>query len=283
MVILNSLVFSFVINGDGSTKSAAQINAPKNLDDYTDYARSAVVADQLYIFGGNDVSGRKIARLDTCTFVQLSVTLNHDFWYSHAALPIESGSKALICFGSTSPGNYCDVFNGVSVVTTHSSAYSHYHAGLAFYSGRPTTVGGGQTDGARKVETLTETGWQELADFSKSVYGHSLVGLPNGDMLLIGGYSMDESSYQNSIWRLGAVSGTWTEDGALPKTILDGSAILVDETIYYFGGYNDVDYPIQRIDLVGTDFTIEKTELIGYQETFFGFPILLVVDTNVCI
>ena len=39
-------------------------------------------------------------------------------------------------------------------------------------------------------------------------------------MLLIGGRSGDNDIYQNSIWRLGAVSGTWTEDVALQKVSL---------------------------------------------------------------
>ena len=52
MVILPSLSDSYIINGDGSTKKAAQISAPSN--DYTDSAKSAVVADKLFFFGGND-------------------------------------------------------------------------------------------------------------------------------------------------------------------------------------------------------------------------------------
>ena len=55
----------------------------------------------------------------------------------------------------------------MSVATTHSSAYSHVYGGLAFYSGLPTTVGSDYEDGHLKVETLTETAWLELADFSK--------------------------------------------------------------------------------------------------------------------
>jgi len=271
---------SYVINGDGSTKSAVQINTPNDVHDYTKYARSAVVADQLYIFGG-DVDSHKIARLDACEIVQLSVRLNHEFHHGHGVLAIENGSKALICFGNDHPHTYCYVFDGLNVDTTHSSVYSHNRGGFAFYNGQPTTVGGILSDGHRKVETLTKNGWQELADFSENLSNHNLVGLANGDMLLIGGQvNSGDESFQNSIWRLGAVSGTWTEDVALQKAY-SGSAILVDNAIYSFGinGGAEDEGPIQRIDL-NNDFTIEKIELIGYQRNDFLWPILHVVDTN---
>jgi len=61
MVILSSLSDSYIINGDGSTRTAAQINAPGNLNDYTNYAQSAVVADKLYIFGGLTGDHRKVS------------------------------------------------------------------------------------------------------------------------------------------------------------------------------------------------------------------------------
>ena len=53
-----------------------------------------------------------------------------------------------------------------------------------------------------------------------------MVGLANGDMLLIGGRSND-GSYQNSIWRLVAASGTWTEDVALQKVSLNFREIVL--------------------------------------------------------
>jgi len=197
---------------------------------------------------------------------------------------------ALICFGrSVSPYNKCDVFFAdETVLSTDSTAYSHSSGGLGFYTGQPTTVGSDASDGYNKVETLTATGWQVLDDFSQNLRSHSLVGLPNGDMLLIGGFYMLDYSAQNSIWRLGAASGTWTLDVALQKRVSEASAILVDETIYSFGGVDEdflssaYEYPIQRID-IDTEFTINKVEYIGDQGKHFSYPILLVVDTNVCV
>ena len=56
-----SLDESYVINGDGTTKSAAQISAPDANNEYTYDAMSAVVADKLYIFGGFQVDYRKVS------------------------------------------------------------------------------------------------------------------------------------------------------------------------------------------------------------------------------
>ena len=61
MVILSSLSDSYIINGDGSTRTAAQISAPGNVNDYTYDAQSAVVADKLYIFGGETGDARKVS------------------------------------------------------------------------------------------------------------------------------------------------------------------------------------------------------------------------------
>ena len=188
-----SLDASYVINGDGSTKSAAVIIAPDGINDYTNYAMSAVVADQLYIFGGY-VDYRKVSFI---FFFQFFIIFqDRQTWWMHVHPVVRHTQSwlqwrsrgfsdwkrvkrclsiwnlfsyflALICFGNTSPYNYCNIFDGVSVATTHSSAYSHRYGGLALYDGQPTTVGSYESNGYRKVETLTETGWQELADFSK--------------------------------------------------------------------------------------------------------------------
>jgi len=47
--------------------------------------------------------------------------------------------------------------------------------------------------------------------------GHELIGLNNGDLLLIGGQD-PEFNFKTSIWRLS--SGTWTLDGYLKKVLL---------------------------------------------------------------
>ena len=59
MVILPSLSDSYIINGDGSSTTTAQISAP--IIDYTLDAQSAVVADKLYLFGGRTGDHRKVS------------------------------------------------------------------------------------------------------------------------------------------------------------------------------------------------------------------------------
>ncbi|CBY33468.1 unnamed protein product [Oikopleura dioica] len=277
MVILSSLSDSYIINGDGSTKKAAQISAPSN--DYTDSAKSAVVADKFYLFGGRIGYYRKIARLESCTIVELTVELNYAFATGHAALATADNSQALICFGSHSPQNYCDIFDGSNVVTTFSTTYPHNYGGLGYYNGQPTTVGGDNTDAYRKVETLSQNGWTSLADHPRNVRGHNLVGLENGDMLLIGGY---DGAFQSKVWRLSRSEATWSEEATLKKAMGFGSSIKLDNQIYSFGGSGKGGIPpIQRLDLA-EDGTIEQIELIGNQDAAFYLPILYIVDAHTC-
>ena len=115
MVILDSLIASYIINGDGSQRSDVGITSPNNVDIYTRNAQSVVVAGQLHLFGGVYADSRKvnlflfffktkyffkIARLDGCAIVKLSVKLSNDFSSYHAALATENGSKGLQFFKS---------------------------------------------------------------------------------------------------------------------------------------------------------------------------------------
>jgi len=103
-----NLEMSYVINGDGATSSFVGIN---NHLRFAFKSQPAIVAGQLYIFGGDyhghQDSGRrvsfftfkindfsfKIARLDSCKFVELNVKLIHNFIHGHFALSTADGSK----------------------------------------------------------------------------------------------------------------------------------------------------------------------------------------------
>ncbi|CBY37719.1 unnamed protein product [Oikopleura dioica] len=121
--------------------------------------------DNLYSkeFVDCNITSEEIARLDACTFVELTYKLNFDCFNGHEALPISDNSEALICFDETN-WNSCDIFTSSSVVSTYSTSYTHYKGGLGFYNGQPITVGSYFSDGHRKVETLSSTGWTSLAD-----------------------------------------------------------------------------------------------------------------------
>ena len=82
--------------------------------------------------------------------------------FSSAALSIEDGEKALICF-DYSEQIRCEIFDGSKIKSTHASTHRHAGGKLGFYKGKPTTVGG---EHSNKVETWSKTsGWSSLPDF----------------------------------------------------------------------------------------------------------------------
>jgi len=83
----------------------------------------------------------------------------------------------------------------------------------------------------------------ELPDFSLKITEHSLVGLDNGAMLLLGGYDYGSSSYQTGIWEL--KDDQWNRIGELSKPARLGSAIYVSRSVYFFE-YNRA---IHQVDL----------------------------------
>ena len=103
-MILYDLSASYLMNGEG-VKTSVTINADSN--NYAGNAQSAVVQDKLHLFGG-DQTGRRvslskkqfsifqIARLDSCSIVELGVRLNSDHKSRHAALSISSGSEGCL-------------------------------------------------------------------------------------------------------------------------------------------------------------------------------------------
>ena len=95
-----------------------------------------------------------------------------------AALTIEDGEKALICFDLNSLKT-CEIFNGTNSIATYSVNHKHFGGKLGFYRGKPTTVGSRSGDyytgeGKNKVETLQSSGWSTLSDFPKR-YSKKLV------------------------------------------------------------------------------------------------------------
>ncbi|CBY16172.1 unnamed protein product, partial [Oikopleura dioica] len=119
LVIPNLVEESYLQSGDGSSQVSTTINAPEN--NYADNAAYALVNGKLHIFGGY-YDRTKIARLDDCTFNELTVRLNEERKNGHAALSIENGKKALICFGWTGDiRKTCEIFDGSTTVSTFSA------------------------------------------------------------------------------------------------------------------------------------------------------------------
>ena len=95
-----------------------------------------------------------------------------------AALPIDDGDSALICFPDDGVYRNCEEFNTITTVSRESTAAPGHPGGqLAFYMGQPTTVGywnywGNPTN---KVETLGPSGWTFLTDFPRYFENYSKI------------------------------------------------------------------------------------------------------------
>ncbi|CBY40185.1 unnamed protein product [Oikopleura dioica] len=267
---------SYLQSGDGSSQISATINAPDNY--YADEAAHALVNGKLHIFGGESDS-KKIARLDDCTLNELTVRLNEEREYGQAALSIENGEKALICFGDSGDiRKTCEIFDGSTTVSTFAADSTHYCGGLGLYKNQPTSVGCRSVK-HRKAETLSASGWTALPDHPKPISQHSLVALENQSMLLIGGRDWGNGGVsQSGIWQL--KDENWYQIGKLLQADYSGSAIYIGRSIYYFG-YES--YAIQRLDFTEETEELQTVSQIGNQPGSFYLPVLFQTVSNYCV
>ncbi|CBY12466.1 unnamed protein product [Oikopleura dioica] len=130
----------------------------------------------------------------------------------------------------------------------------------------------------QKVETLSATGWTALPNHPKRISSHSLVGLENQSLLLIGGWdSGNDGAAQSGIWQL--KDENWNQIGELLQADYFGSAIYIGRSIYYFGYYSKA---IQRLDFTETE-ELQNVEQIGNQPRNFYFPVLFQNVSNYCV
>jgi len=272
LVITKTIHGSFLQSGDGSSQISATINAPKN--NYAEDAAFALVKGKLHIFGGYYGEYYKIARLDGCSLKELPARLKEERKYGHAAVSVENGRKALVCFG-VSTRSSCETFDGSSAAPTFSAKWTHAYGGLGLFNNQPATVG---CDDAhhQKAETLSPTGWVSLPDHPLKIWSHSLVGLDNGAMLLLGGWDSGSRSSQTGIWQL--KEEEWSRIGELLKPSRSGSAIYVSRSVYYFEYANSAIY---RVDLDDNE-EIEAVEEIGSQPSNYYWPVLFQTDSDYC-
>merc|ERR1712037_697311 len=304
---------AFVLNDDGTTRAAGLI-IPDGLTSSRSYSYysafsyddntpnganflyqsvSAIVNGQVYFFGGvNDADSAflKIATLNGCEIVELEARLTREFDEASSALAINGGSEALICWAWYSPFEGCNIFDGTSARDTYASNASHLSGGLAYYNGKPTSVGSTYVTGYKKVESFGENGWEYLPDFPKNIFGHGLVGLESGDMLVIGGQIRDDSNpsileYHNEVLRMAAHDGSVTSIGDLKRPSYRGAVLAIDNSIYVTDRYYSSDTnAIQRIDLNESE-EIEGIVIVTsfIQTDAYGHtPILLAVEADFC-
>ncbi|CBY15940.1 unnamed protein product, partial [Oikopleura dioica] len=266
---------SYLQSGDGSSQISAKINAPRN--DYASEAAHALVNGKLHIFGGR-YDETKIARLDDCTLNELTVRLNEERDFGHAALSIENGKKALICFGKFNDiRKTCEIFDGLTTVSTFASDSTHRRGGLGLYKNQPASVGC-DSEQHQKAETLSTTGWIALPNHPKRISDHSLVGLENQSMLLIGGWEYGNGGgLQSGIWQL--KDENWNQIGELLQAEYYGSAIYIGRSIYYFGNVSNA---IERLYFNEKE-ELQTVEEIGKQPSSFFFPVLFHTVSDYCI
>jgi hypothetical protein len=130
----------------------------------------------------------------------------------------------------------------------------------------------------------------EYLFFFRRISGHSLVGLDNGAMLLLGGIDWGSGSYQTGIWqlkrevwsRIGELSKVWN---IIKKNLIlvfqpayYGSAIYVSGSVYYFEYWNSA---IHRLDLDNNE-ELEAVEEIRRQPKGYSIPVLFQADNDYC-
>jgi hypothetical protein len=215
--------------------------------------------------------------LDGCSLNELSARLNEERRIGHAAVTTDNGQEAVVCFGYTGDiRKTCEIFDGSSTTPTLPAEFTHRNGGLALFAEIPTTVGC-DNDMRGKAEYLTATGWTALPDHPVKISHHTLVGLDNGLMLLLGGKNWDYAgAEQTGIWQL---SFAWTRIGELSQPARSGSAIYINRSIYYFELFHSA---VHRIDLDESENRLTAVEEIGTQPARYNLPILFETDNDYC-
>ncbi|CBY41337.1 unnamed protein product, partial [Oikopleura dioica] len=266
---------NYLQSSDGSSQISATINAPGNY--YATFVAHALVNGKLHIFGGTS-DYKKIARLDDCTFNELTVRLNEERRAGHAAMSIENGKKVLICFDRSGDiRKTCEIFDGSTTVSTFAADWTHHWGGLGLYKNQPTSVGCFDYE-HQKAETLSATGWIALPDHPKRISMHSLVALENQSLLLIGGQDWGNGGVsQSGIWLL--KDENWNQIGELLQAAYAGSAIYIGRSIYYFGFDSKA---IERLDF-NQDEDLQTVAEIGNQQGNYKYPVLFQTVSDYCI
>merc|ERR1712037_395968 len=154
------------------------------------------------------------------------------------------------------------------------------------YRDQPTSIGCLNEHG--KTETLTSSGWVGLPNHPLQICYHTLVGLEDKSMLLLGGEARLDRDPETltGIWQL--KNDAWKRIGEFSKPVGAGSAIYIGEYIYFFVSVGTNDYwnpytsPIQRIEMTD-DEEIKKIEVIGNFTEYLGYPVLFQTSSDFCV
>ncbi|CBY11773.1 unnamed protein product [Oikopleura dioica] len=276
LVIPSSVDESYLQSGDGSSQISATINAPRN--DYTEYAAYAIVNGKLHIFGGNS-DYTKIARLDDCTLNELTVRLNEERFFGHAALSIEKGKKLLFVLATLANIAKLARFLTVQQPFQLSLPTRLINTAVSGFTKISRRVLDATTTNIKKLKRFLRTGWTALPDHPKRISSHSLIALENQSMLLMGGMDwVNDGVSQSGIWQL--KDQTWSKIGELLRADYWGSAIYIGRSIYYFGY---VSKAIQRLDFNQETEELQTVSQIGNQQGDYYYPVLFQTVPNYCV
>ena len=181
----------------------------------------------------------KIARLDGCSFNELPARLNEERRYGHAALAIENGQKGKtrfwfwkihqifkLLFASASLGNLARSStvrqlrrlsppNGLILMAVSDSSTINRRLLDATHLNTRKRRCFLRLAGLRCLTIICEfLTIFEYFYFFRRISDHSLVGLDNGAMLLLGGDNWGSDSEQTGIWQL---KEEWSRIGELSK------------------------------------------------------------------
>ncbi|CAG5109423.1 Oidioi.mRNA.OKI2018_I69.chr2.g3964.t1.cds [Oikopleura dioica] len=274
LVLRNSVLDAYVISREGNSKVSAKITAP--VGNYPKDAQHALIGNKLYIFGGIS-DKRKIAVLENCAFGEKSAKLLNDIDNGSAALSIDGNSRVLICFANGENKNHCEIYDGSSSTSATSSNYGHAFGKLGMYKNQPTTVGSSYD--TEKGETLTNNEWRVIGDppISGRFWGHVLVGLESGNLLMLGGWT-DGNVILDHVWLLS--NDSWSRTGTLKSAMYVHSSLKINDSIFLIPGYGEPNHSLERIDMEGDE--IKSSEIIGTHSNSQVVPVLFPVSAGFC-
>jgi hypothetical protein len=123
--------------------------------------------------------------------------------------------QALVCFGHyRDTRKSCEIFDGSSTAPTFDAKQTHKYGGLGFFIINRRLLDAGTRSTRKRKRFLKSAGPRcpiflcefliifEDFYFFRRISTHSLVGLDNGAMLLLGGYDWGSYSVQTGIWEI---------------------------------------------------------------------------------
>ncbi|CAG5109985.1 Oidioi.mRNA.OKI2018_I69.chr2.g4443.t1.cds [Oikopleura dioica] len=119
-------------------------------------------------------------------------------------------------------------------------------------------------------------------EFQRKIDGHTLTGVKNGVLMMVGGFDNEERQYSREIWRL--KNEIWRMVGSLNEFCYFGSALNIDGFIFIISGYKSASngvYPVERITTTSDE--IIDVQVIGEHDFFAKTPVIFQALPDFCV